>query len=187
MKKQDHLYYKFGFYNGWHKFSYYINCLAGNSNFVLCFVGPLSFLFCYVVDNSGIFNFKEFNIYILAPIVTVFTIILLDLMFLFSRDKGVHLYDDGTVKIKNRCVYCDLRHFAPMTHKFEVRDIVSVAILDDKHFVRTGDAQMPIWNNIDYVMLIVELKGKIAFILDNNEAFVNEIIKRNDKIKIENN
>ena len=64
-------------------------------------------------------------------------IFILDTAFLFSKDKGVYLYDDGTVLIKNRCTY-NFQHYDTHTrYKLEVRDILSVDLLNKKaHLVR---------------------------------------------------
>lgn len=183
MKKKNYIFYEYGFCSRRHKFSYYLGGLASNSHFVLFLLLPCTLLACRIADKLIGKYLNDFNIYILVPIVCLAVIFILDTAFLFSKDKGVYLYDDGTVLIKNRCIYNFQYHDTNLNHKFEVIDILSVAILNEKGFFGAGDNQMPIPKHEEYILLKVELKGTFAFILEDNNAFVNELLKRNNKIK----
>lgn len=183
MKKKNYIFYEYSFCSRKHKFLYYLGGLASNSHFVLFLLLPCTLLACRIADEFIGKYLNNFNIYILVPIVCLAAIFILDNAFLFSKDKGVYLFDDGTVLIKNRCTY-NFRHYDTHTrYKFEVRDILSVDLLNKKSSFGTHYSQMPIPKYEDYISLRVELKGSFAFILEDNEAFVNELLKRNNKIK----
>lgn len=182
-KNKNYTFYKYGFYSRRHKFFYYLGGLSSNSHFVLFLMLPCTLITCCIADKLIGKYINDFNIYILVPIICLATIFILDTAFLFSKDKGVYLYDDGTVLIKNRCIYNFQYHDINLNHKFEVIDILSVAILNEKGFFGAGDNQMPIPKHEEYILLKVELKGTFAFILEDNEGFVNELLKRNNKIK----
>lgn len=181
MKKKNYIFFKYKFSNKHHKFKYYLYGLIGNFGFIM-FSIPFILAVFYIIDSLISKHIKDFNVYVGLPIVCITYLFIQNTAFLFSKDKGVYLYDDGTILIKNRCFYNSGFYKTNTKYKLDVRDIIFASVLNDNE-KRHRYSQMPLTKNTEYVFICDELKGYFAFILEDNEAFVNELLKRNNKIK----
>lgn len=167
----NHEYFKYSYGNFGNKIlSFLLAIGCNNSFFVKSLVAPcLIIAFCIDFILYKISDFKYGFLIVIGIFLIFWTAT--NISYLFVK-KGVFIYNDYEVLIKSGYFVTE---FINTKFRFNVSEIENINIYKDKIRFRIWENQMQIPKGKEYILIELKNKRKYAFMLENNQKFVNTI------------
>ncbi len=175
MKNQIINYYKFSYGNFWDKTRNFIRAMGFNIGaFGQLLLIPTA-VFAVIV-NTVLYKISEFEYGFLIVIVLYLIVrIIVNLMYFFTK-KGVYIFDNQMIVIKNGyCVQGGFYSFRGFKYTFHISQIKNIDVYGERVKLYAWEWLMYLPKNESYIMIELNDGRKFAFILENNNAFVDEI------------
>lgn len=183
MKNQIINYYKFSYGNFWDKTRNFIRAMGFNIGaFGQLLLIPTA-VFAVIV-NTVLYKISEFEYGFLIVIVLYLIVrIIVNLMYFFTK-KGVYIFDNQMIVIKNGyCVQGGFYSLRGFKYRFRISQIANIGVYRERVKLCAWEWLMYLPKNESYIIIELNDGRKFAFILENNQAFIDRI-KELQKISV---